>query len=164
MLNWCGFSYILKFLFSYWFDVNSRPKADNSCSSSLKNNWEREIYIQKSVTVRRGGIGWWKVGIWRVKGMRGSIDQGMYEETMKDGATSWGTKSWRHEFISKIFTSIDSELVNGKIVSNKNKCMWPSTELCFRIQRIWKDWLGSMKTKKAVNREQMDVARKMENV
>jgi hypothetical protein len=37
--------------------------------NELKNNLEREIYIEIRSYEERRGIGWWKTGIWRLKGI-----------------------------------------------------------------------------------------------
>jgi hypothetical protein len=34
-------------------------------------------YIEVCTQEARRGIGWWKMGIWRIKSVRGNIEQGM---------------------------------------------------------------------------------------
>lgn len=58
-------------------------------------------------------------------GMRGNTWSG---ETWKERVTSWHgtrTKSWRVELMDKRFTSTALETGIRKIISNKNKDMWP---------------------------------------
>jgi hypothetical protein len=33
----------------------------------LKNNWEKKFYIEVSTQEARRGIGWWKMGVWKLK-------------------------------------------------------------------------------------------------
>jgi hypothetical protein len=35
--------------------------------NELKSRWERENYIEVCIYEERRGIGWWKMGIWRLK-------------------------------------------------------------------------------------------------
>jgi hypothetical protein len=43
----------------------------------LKNNWENKLYIEVCSQEARRGIGWWKMGICKLKGVRGNIEQGI---------------------------------------------------------------------------------------
>jgi hypothetical protein len=59
-------------------------------------------------------IGWWKMGIWRLKGVRGNTEQGMCPICNKEGGWSHilrcaETRSWREELVDKRFTSIEPE-------------------------------------------------------
>jgi hypothetical protein len=38
---------------------------------------EKAIYCEVCTCEERRGIGWWKVGNWRLEGMMGNVDQGM---------------------------------------------------------------------------------------
>jgi hypothetical protein len=42
----------------------------------LESSWEREKYMDVCTFEERKGIGWWKMGIWRLRGIRGNIDKG----------------------------------------------------------------------------------------
>jgi hypothetical protein len=44
----------------------------------LKNNWEKKFYIEVCYQEARRDVGWWKMGIWKLKGVRGNIEQGIY--------------------------------------------------------------------------------------
>jgi hypothetical protein len=64
------------------------------------SNWEKKFYIELCTQEARGGIGWWKMGIWRWKGVRGNIEQGMCsmcnkEEGLSHILRSEVTRSWR---------------------------------------------------------------------
>jgi hypothetical protein len=43
----------------------------------LKSNWQKKLYKEVCTQEARGGIGWWKMYIWRLKGVRGNTEQGM---------------------------------------------------------------------------------------
>jgi CRISPR/Cas system CSM-associated protein Csm2 small subunit len=43
----------------------------------LKNNWERKLYIEVCSQEARRGTGWWKMGIRKLKGVRGNTEQGI---------------------------------------------------------------------------------------
>jgi hypothetical protein len=43
----------------------------------LKNNWEKKFFIEVCSQEARRGIGLWKMGIWKLKGVRGNIEQGI---------------------------------------------------------------------------------------
>jgi hypothetical protein len=63
----------------------------------------------------RRGIGWWKVGIWRLKGMRGNTGQGICPVCRKDKGWSHilgckGTKNSKDELLERKLTSIDLKI------------------------------------------------------
>jgi hypothetical protein len=77
----------------------------------LKSSWEREKYIDICTFEERKGTGWWKMGIWRLKGMRGNIDKGVCR---KEGGGSHilqyeGTRVWRDRRLERKFTGIHTE-------------------------------------------------------
>jgi hypothetical protein len=41
------------------------------------DNWEKKICIEVCSQEAIRGIGWWKMGIWKLKGVRGNIEQGI---------------------------------------------------------------------------------------
>jgi hypothetical protein len=45
--------------------------------NELKRCWEKELYIEVCTQEARGGIGWRKIGIWRLKGVWENTDHGM---------------------------------------------------------------------------------------
>jgi hypothetical protein len=45
--------------------------------NELKSSWEKKVYIEVCTQEARRGTGWWKTGIWRLKGVRGNTEQGM---------------------------------------------------------------------------------------
>jgi hypothetical protein len=45
--------------------------------NEFKNNWEKKFYIEVCSQEARRGIGWCKMGIWKLKGVRGNIEQGI---------------------------------------------------------------------------------------
>jgi hypothetical protein len=45
--------------------------------NELKNSCKKKLYIEVCTQEARRGIGWWKMGIWRLKSIRGNTEQGM---------------------------------------------------------------------------------------
>jgi hypothetical protein len=77
----------------------------------------------------RKGIGWWKMGVWRVKGMRGNIDKGVCPVCKKEEGGSHilqceGTRVWRDRWLVRKFTSVHPEMGIKKIASNKMRDNW----------------------------------------
>jgi hypothetical protein len=70
-------------------------------------------------------MGWWKMGIWRLKGVRGNTEQGMYPVCNKEEGWSHilrcaETRSWREELVDKRFTSIELETGIRRIATSKD--------------------------------------------
>jgi hypothetical protein len=85
--------------------------------NELKNNWEKKLYIEVGSQESRRGIGCWKMGIWKLKGVRGNTEQGMCPMCSKEEGWSHTfrrdeTKSWRNDLVDKRFTSVDTEIGN----------------------------------------------------
>jgi hypothetical protein len=64
-----------------------------------------------------------KMGIWRLKGVRGNIDQGMCpicskEEGRRHILRCEETISWRDELVDERFISINQEIGVGRIVAS----------------------------------------------
>jgi hypothetical protein len=80
----------------------------------LKSSWEREKYIHICTFEERKGIGWWKMGIWRLKGVRGNIDKGVCPVCRKEGGSRIlqceGTRVWRDRWLERKFTGIHPEM------------------------------------------------------
>jgi hypothetical protein len=92
----------------------------------LKSGWEREKYIDFGTFEERKGIGWWKMGIWWLKGLRGNIDKGVCRK--KEGGSHVlqceGTRVWRDRRLERKFTGIHPEIGIKKIASNKMRDNW----------------------------------------
>jgi hypothetical protein len=69
--------------------------------NELKNNWEKKFYIEVCTQESRRGIGWWKMGIWKLKGVRRNIEQDICPLYNKEG--------WSH------ILRCDETKVGGKI-------------------------------------------------
>jgi hypothetical protein len=57
-------------------DVNLREKISLILHNELKNKWEKERYVVVCMReTRRGrvGVGWWKMRIWKLKGIWGTL-------------------------------------------------------------------------------------------
>jgi hypothetical protein len=74
----------------------------------LKSSLEREKCIDICTFEERKSIGRWKMGIWRMQGMRGNTDKGVCrKEEKKEGATSCnakvqgsgGTDGWKESLL-----------------------------------------------------------------
>jgi hypothetical protein len=92
----------------------------------LKSNWEKELYIEIYTQEARRGIGWWKMGIWRLKCARGNTNKGMCRICSKEEGWSHilrceGTRRWRDKLVEARFTITDPEIEIRKIFTNKNK-------------------------------------------
>jgi hypothetical protein len=88
----------------------------------LKNNWEKKFYTEVCTQETRRGIGWWKMGIWKLKGVRKNIEQGICPLCNKEG---WShilrcdeTKSWREDLVD---TSVDPEIGIRRVATSKDK-------------------------------------------
>jgi hypothetical protein len=91
----------------------------------LKSSWEREKYIDICTFGERKGIGWWKMGIWRLKGMRGNIDKGVCLVCRKEGGGNHilqceGTRVSRDRWLERKFTSIHPEIGINERQLDKN--------------------------------------------
>jgi hypothetical protein len=96
----------------------------------LKSSWEREKYIDICAFEGKKGVGWWKMGIWRLKRMRGNTDKGVCPVCMKEGGGSHilqreGTRVWRDRWLEIKFTR---EIGIKKIASYKTRDNWTKTE------------------------------------
>jgi hypothetical protein len=54
-----------------------REKRSLTFYNELKSVWGEKMYIEVCTQEARRGIGWWKMGIWRLKCVRGNTEQGM---------------------------------------------------------------------------------------
>jgi hypothetical protein len=66
------------------------------------------------------------MGIWKLKGVRGNIEQGICPMCSKE--EGWRhifrcdeTKSWRNDLVHKRFTSDDPEIGIRRVVTNKDE-------------------------------------------
>jgi hypothetical protein len=58
-------------------EAKMKEKRSLALYNELKSSWEREKYIDICIYEERKGIGWWKMGIWRLKRTRGNTDKGV---------------------------------------------------------------------------------------
>jgi hypothetical protein len=58
-------------------EISMREKRSLVFYNELKRSWEKKVYIEVCTQEARRGIEWWKMGIWRLKGVRGNTEQGM---------------------------------------------------------------------------------------
>jgi hypothetical protein len=83
--------------------------------NELNSSWEKKLYIEAKTLEARRGTGWWKTGIWRLKGIRGNTEHGMCPMCNKEEGWSHilrcgETRSWREELVDKRFASIGQKL------------------------------------------------------
>jgi CRISPR/Cas system CSM-associated protein Csm2 small subunit len=57
-------------------ETSMREKRSLVFYNELKSNWEKKLYIAVCTQEARRGKGWWKMGIWRLKGARRNTEQG----------------------------------------------------------------------------------------
>jgi hypothetical protein len=91
----------------------------------LKNNWEKKLHIEVCTQEARRGIGWWKMGIWRLKVVRGNTEQGMRPMCNKDEGWSHilrceENRSWRDDLVYERFASIELEIGIRRVATNKD--------------------------------------------
>jgi hypothetical protein len=70
-------------------------------------------------------IGWWEMGLWKLRGVRGNTEQGMCPVFSKEEGCSHilrceETRSLREEFVDKRFTSIQPEIGMRRIDTIKD--------------------------------------------
>jgi hypothetical protein len=104
--------------------METYPELLNICTK-LKNSWEKKLYIEVCTQEARRGVGWWKMGIWRVKGVRGNVEQGMYPMCNKEEGWSHilrceETKNLREDLVDKKYTSIEPEIGIRRVAISKD--------------------------------------------
>jgi hypothetical protein len=102
-----------------------REKRSLVFYNEFKSSWEKKLYIEVCTQEARRGIGWWKMGIWRLRGVRGNTEQGLCpvcnkEEGWSHTLRSEETRSWREELVDKRFTNIESEIGMRRIATIKD--------------------------------------------
>jgi hypothetical protein len=95
----------------------------------LKRDWQKKDYTNTTTRESRRRIAWWRMEIWRLKGIRKNVEIGISPICRKEEELSHilrcdGTKMWREEILDKRFWNIDPEIGIRKIVGSKNKEMW----------------------------------------
>jgi hypothetical protein len=83
-----------------------RQKKSLAFYNELKSSWEKRLYIEVCTQEARRGIGRWKMGIWRLKGVKGNTEQGMCPMCNKEEGWSHilrcdGTRSWGEELVDE---------------------------------------------------------------
>jgi hypothetical protein len=111
-------------------EANLRGKKSLALYNELKSSWKREKCIDICTFEERKCIGWWKMGIWRLKRMRGNIDKGVLvcPVCRKEGGGSHilqceGTRFWGDRWLERKFTSVHPE-IGTKKASNKMRDNW----------------------------------------
>jgi hypothetical protein len=110
----------------------------------LKSSWEKKLYVEACAQEVRIGIGWWKMGIWKVKGVRGNTEQGMCPMCSEE--ESWShilrcaeTRNWREALVHKRFTSIKPEIGIRRTSTDKDNDILPNLGLYFSMYKEkWK--------------------------
>jgi hypothetical protein len=109
-------------------DTIMREKESLILLNSLKRDWQKEDYTSKTTRESRRSIAWWRMGIWRLKGIRKDVEIGICPICKKEGLSHIlrcdGTKMWREEILDKRFWNIDPEKGIRKIAGCKNKEIW----------------------------------------
>jgi hypothetical protein len=97
--------------------------------NSLKMSWQKEVYT--SITTRESSrsIVWWRMGIWRLKGIRKNVEIGICPICRKEKESSHilrcdGMKMGREEILDKRSWNINPEIGIRKIAGCKNTEIW----------------------------------------
>jgi hypothetical protein len=107
-------------------EASMKEKRSLVFYNELKKNWEKKFCIEVSTQEARRSIGWWKMGIWKLKGVRRNIEQGICPLCNKEEGWSHilrcdETKSWRNDLVDKRFTSVDPEIGIRRAASDKQR-------------------------------------------
>jgi hypothetical protein len=101
-----------------------REKRSLVFYTELKSSWEKKLYREVCTQEAGRGIGWWKMGICRLKFVRGNTEQGMCPMCNKEG---WShilkceeTRSWREELVDKRFINFEPEIGMRRIATIKD--------------------------------------------
>jgi hypothetical protein len=95
----------------------------------VKRDWQKEDYTSITTRESRRNIVWWRMGIWRLKGIRKNVEIGICPICRKEKELSHilrcdGTKTWREEILDERFWNVDPEIGIRKIAGCKNKEIW----------------------------------------
>jgi hypothetical protein len=106
-------------------EASMKEKRSLVFYNELKISWEKKLYIEACTQEARRGKGWWKMGIWRLRGVRGNTEQGMCPMCNKEEGWSHilrceETRSWTEAFVDKRFTSIEPETGMRRIATIKD--------------------------------------------
>jgi hypothetical protein len=129
-------------------DTIMREKKSLISLKCLKRDWHKENYTSITTRESRRNIVWWRMGIWRLKGIRKNVEIGICpicrnEEELSHILRCDGTKMWREEILNKRSRNIDPEIGINKIAINKiagckNKEMWQ--KLGLYLSRYREEW------------------------
>jgi hypothetical protein len=106
-----------------------REKKSLILLNSLKRDSQKEDYTSITTRETRRSTVWWRMGIWRLKGIRKNVEIGICPICRKEEELSHilrcdGTKMWKEEILDKRFWNIDPEIGIRKIAGSKNKDIW----------------------------------------
>jgi hypothetical protein len=125
-------------------EASMRDKRSLVFYNELKKSWEKELYIEVCTQEARRGIGWWKMDIWRLKGVWGNTEQGMCPVCNKEEGWSHIPRcveigSWREELVDKRFTNIEPEIGMRRIATIKDNDKMQKVGLYLRkYKEKWK--------------------------
>jgi hypothetical protein len=54
----------------------------------MKQRWRKEAYVKCCYTKERNGIAWWRIGIWKMRGIRKGFEKGRSPYVMNRRLTS----------------------------------------------------------------------------
>jgi hypothetical protein len=114
-------------------EASMREKRSLVFYNELKSSWEKKLYIEVCTLEARRGIGWWKMDIWRLRGVRGNTEQGLCPMCNKEEGWSnilrcGEARSWREELVDKGFTSTEPEIGIRRIATIKDDD---------KLQKVW---------------------------
>jgi hypothetical protein len=121
-------------------EASMKEKGSLVFYNELKNSLEKKLYIEVCTQEARRGIGWWKMVIWRLKGVRGNTEQGMCPMCNKEEGWSHilrceKTRRWREDLVDKRFTSIEPEIGIRRVATSKDNDKLQKFGLCLSLYK-----------------------------
>jgi hypothetical protein len=139
-------------------DTIMREKKSLILLNYLERDWEKEDYTSIATSESRRSIVWWRMGIWRLKGIRKNVEIGFFPICRKEELSYIlrcdGMKMWREEILDKRFWNIDPEIGIRKTEGCKNKEMWQ--KLGLYLSRYMEKWKKMIKKNECDDMSNLD--------
>jgi hypothetical protein len=107
----------------------------------MKQEWEREEYIDCCNRNERRGMAWWRLGIRKLRGSRKGVEKGTCplclgkEDTKHILLECLETNDWRMEMLCERWLDINEEMVYKKVLScTKNMMVKNIGKFLFRVK------------------------------
>jgi hypothetical protein len=89
-----------------------------------EGNNVKEIYTELCIGETRRGIGWWKTGVWKLKGIGRNTEQDLICSKEVDWShilRCGGTEVWKVEILDNKYRNIDIEMGIRRTAGYNNK-------------------------------------------